>query len=84
MRCVTGRLLASVSALTLCLSAIAQVQTTTAITGSVTDGSGAMLPAVNITVRNDETGAVRETVTNESGHYAVQALRPESTRSQPV
>ena len=57
-------------------SASAQVQTTTAITGAVTDVTGAVMPGANITVRNDETGAVRETITNEAGHYAVQALRP--------
>ena len=74
MRRVIHYLLASLCAAALCLSAAAQVQTTTSITGAVTDGTGAFMPGVNITVRNDETGAVRETITNEAGHYAVQAL----------
>src|SRR5262245_12389663 len=60
----------------LCASASAQVQTTSAVSGTVTDSSGAVMPGVNITVRNEDTGAVRETVTNDAGHYSVQALRP--------
>src|SRR5438270_286401 len=76
MRCSMQCLLISALAVAFCLSASGQVQTTTAITGTVTDSTGAILPGVSITVRNDETGAVRETVTNEAGHYAVQALRP--------
>ena len=63
-------------AIALCATASAQVQTTSAITGTVTDSSGAVMPGVKITVRNEETGAVRETVTNDAGHYSVQALRP--------
>ena len=76
MRCSMQSLLISALAAVFCLNASAQVQTTTAITGMVTDVTGAILPGVSITVRNDETGAVRETNTNEAGHYAVQALRP--------
>jgi len=63
-------------AIALCASALAQVQTTSSIVGTVADSSGALMPGVGITVRNDDTGAVRETVTNDTGHYAVQALRP--------
>jgi hypothetical protein len=53
-----------------------QVQTTTSIKGAVTDTGGALMPGVRITVRSTDTGAVRETVSNEAGYYAVQALRP--------
>ncbi len=63
-------------AIALCATASAQVQTTSAITGTVTDSSGAVMPGVKVTVRNEETGAVRETITNDAGHYSVQALRP--------
>src|SRR5688572_15397259 len=76
MRGFVHFLLVSALAIAFCQGGSAQVQTTTAITGTVTDPTGAVLPAVSITVRNDETGAVRETVTNETGYYAVQALRP--------
>lgn len=67
---------ATCCALLLSAAAWAQVQTTTSITGTVSDPVGAVVPGVSITVRSDETGAVRETVTNDSGYYAVQALRP--------
>ncbi|HLV02605.1 MAG TPA: carboxypeptidase-like regulatory domain-containing protein, partial [Acidobacteriota bacterium] len=54
----------------------AQVQTTTAINGTVRDTSGAAIPGVTITIRDQATGAVRETVTDESGYYSVLSLRP--------
>ena len=63
-------------ALAICAGAWAQIQITTAIVGTVTDPSGAVVAAVSITVRNDDTGAVRETVTNNVGYYSVQALKP--------
>src|SRR5262249_18091081 len=54
----------------------AQMQSTTAIFGTVMDASGAVMPGVSITIRNEETGAVRETITNDAGYYSVQALKP--------
>lgn len=63
-------------ALAVAFNASAQVQTTTLITGTVTDPGGAVVPGVKITVRSDETGSVRETATNDGGYYAVQGLRP--------
>lgn len=58
------------------LTVFGQVQTTTAITGAVRDATGAVIPGVGITVRNQDTGAVRETVTNDAGYYNVPSLRP--------
>lgn len=57
-------------------SAWAQMQTTTAIVGTAKDSTGAVMAGVSITVRNDDTGAVRETITNDVGYYSVQALKP--------
>jgi hypothetical protein len=74
MKRVIPMILAFACAITPCVWA--QVQTTTAIVGTVKDTTGAVLPGVAITVRNDQTGAVRETVTNDAGYYSVQALRP--------
>jgi hypothetical protein len=52
-------------------------QTTTGtILGDVSDATGAKLPGVTITVTNEETGASRETVTNELGAYRVSGLPP--------
>src|SRR5688572_28537174 len=44
------------------------------ITGTVTDSSGAVIPGVEITVRNPGTGLNRTAMTNESGTYQVPLL----------
>ncbi len=54
----------------------AQVQTTTGITGTVTDVSGAVVPAVEVTATDQETGTVRRTTTNDVGYYIFQSLKP--------
>ncbi|MPY90252.1 MAG: hypothetical protein GEU99_20300 [Luteitalea sp.] len=53
-----------------------QVQTTTAITGTVRDTTGAVLPGATVTIVNQATGVSRERVTNHEGYYSVQSLRP--------
>jgi hypothetical protein len=49
-------------------------QTNATIRGSITDQSGAVLPGVAITVRNEATGIQRMTLSDESGNYQVAAL----------
>ena len=44
------------------------------ITGTVTDATGAVLPGVDIVVKNPATGLTRNAVTNESGTYQVPLL----------
>lgn len=44
------------------------------ITGTVEDASGALLPGVNITVTNKNTGVVTKTTTNGAGVYTVLQL----------
>ena len=51
----------------------AQVKSS-AITGTVTDTSGAVLPGVNVTVTETGTGTVNTTLTNEVGQYNVPYL----------
>src|SRR5262249_1504263 len=52
-------------------------QTTTGRSGgSVADEDGAVIPGVDITVRNPATGLVRNVVTNESGAFVVPLLPP--------
>ncbi|MBI4474382.1 MAG: carboxypeptidase regulatory-like domain-containing protein, partial [Acidobacteria bacterium] len=52
-------------------------QTTTGrIVGTVRDESGAMIPGVEITVRNPATGFVRNVTTGEQGSYNVPLLPP--------
>ena len=54
-------------------SAFAQVTTAT-ISGIARDGSGAVLPAAKVTVRNVQTGATRVLTTDEGGRYRAPQL----------
>src|SRR5262245_53095345 len=50
-------------------------QTTNAtLRGSITDQSGALLPGVTVSVRNQGTGVERTTLSDETGNYQVAAL----------
>jgi Carboxypeptidase regulatory-like domain len=49
-------------------------QATAQINGTAQDQSGAVLPGVEITATQTETGATRMTVTNESGSYSLPNL----------
>src|SRR5256712_8826835 len=49
-------------------------QATAQISGAVQDQSGAVLPGVEVTATQTETGVRRTTVTNETGSYALQTL----------
>src|SRR5580765_1477275 len=51
-----------------------RAQVSASIAGVVSDTSGARVPAAAITVKNVETGAIRSTVTDDSGRYQVLAL----------
>ena len=51
-------------------------QTSAGVKGVVTDSSGALVPGATIVVTNLETGARRETATNESGVYQFPLLQP--------
>jgi hypothetical protein len=53
-------------------------QTTGSLTGTVTDGSGAVVPKAHVTLTNTVTKDVRHTVSNEVGYFAFTAL-PAST-----
>ena len=65
--------LACLAVLVAAESARAQTVTGT-LQGTVTDSSGAVLPGASITIRNDETGGVREVITNDVGFYAAPYL----------
>ncbi len=57
------------------VSALAQ-STAGTITGIVTDASGAVIPGVDISLTNTDTGVVSKTQTNASGVYIVTSLLP--------
>jgi hypothetical protein len=46
------------------------------IVGSIKDQTGAVIPGVTITVKNDRTGDERTALTGEKGDYVVAALKP--------
>ena len=52
----------------------AQAQVAASITGSINDPSGAPISGAEIVVKSLETGALRNTVTDEGGRYQVLAL----------
>lgn len=54
----------------------AQSSTTGAISGVVTDNSGALLPGVDVTVKSASTGAVRSVRSDASGEYRISNLEP--------
>src|SRR5262245_21198554 len=51
-------------------------QTSAGVKGVVTDSSGALVAGAMIFVTNLDTGAWRETATNESGVYQIPLLQP--------
>src|SRR5258708_25561182 len=53
---------------------LAQAQVSASIKGNVSDASGAAVPAVTVTVKNIETGAIRSGVTDDAGRYLVVSL----------
>jgi hypothetical protein len=65
--------------LALCVGSLGQINTGK-ITGSVTDSSGAVVPAVPITALNDATGVVTRAETSEGGEYVLNFLVPGTYR----
>src|SRR5689334_24812521 len=51
-----------------------RAQATAQISGTVKDQSGAVLPGVEVTATQTQTGIARMTVTNETGTYALSNL----------
>jgi hypothetical protein len=56
------------------VSATAHAQVSANIKGIATDASGAVVPGAIVTAKNIETGAIRSSVTDDSGRYLVLAL----------
>ena len=69
--CVTGALLLLAS-----LAVTASAQFKAGVQGTVADTTGAVVPGVEITVTNQETGVSQKGTTSEAGFYAVTNLPP--------
>jgi hypothetical protein len=55
---------------------LAQVETTTRISGVITDPSGASVPGVRLVVTNQGTGATRQGASDANGRYSFPSLHP--------
>jgi hypothetical protein len=60
----------------LCMGLQAFGQTEAALSGTVADASGAIIPGVTVTATNDNTGVVSTTVSNQAGVYNFPSLLP--------
>ena len=69
LKCLVGAL--SISALT---CAVVWAQATAQISGAVTDATGALLPGVEVTVTQTDTGLTRTALSNETGAYILANL----------
>ena len=59
-------------------SSVACAQSTAALSGSVTDPSGAVVPQAQVTIHSLTTGIARSAVSDAAGTYAVPSLQPGS------
>src|SRR5262245_22210201 len=69
----TVTVLMGLLAVVLC-SAVVWAQVTAQISGTVKDQTGAVLPGVEVTATNTDTGVIRNAVTNETGGYVLPNL----------
>jgi hypothetical protein len=53
-----------------------QAQDAATLTGTVRDGTGAVIPGVKVELKNTATGAVHQLTTNSAGEYVAAALLP--------
>jgi hypothetical protein len=60
----------------LLIPGLALAQDTASLTGTIRDKSGAVLPKVDVVIRNTATGVVREVKSNSAGEYVAAALQP--------
>jgi hypothetical protein len=78
-RCGAALRLAAALLISLCLigpSPAAAQTTISSVSGSVLDQSGAVIAAAEVVLRDLDAGVERRTTSNESGTYAMPALRP--------
>lgn len=58
------------------LPQISRAQSTASLNGTITDTSGALVPAAKITAVNTATGAVRTGETNDAGVFSISSIIP--------
>src|SRR5438046_14133 len=61
--------------LTVSFASTSQAQTSLGtIKGAVTEPSDALVPGATVTITNEGTGLIWVTMTNDSGHYAIEGM----------
>ena len=65
-------------ALLLCIVSPVSAQVNASVGGTVSDATGAIIPKVDLTARNVNTGIVTKGVTNDTGSYTFASLQPGS------
>src|SRR5689334_2991744 len=73
---MTRRVITATLLLTLALSGYAFGQVNAVLTGTVSDASGALIPGVEVTAKNINTGITDTRITNETGSFAFPSLQP--------
>lgn len=68
--------LLALSLFVFCLPAFSQTSGAGGIVGTLTDPSGSVVPGVDVTILNTETGLARTVHTNQSGIYSATFLQP--------
>ncbi len=51
---------------------------TASLSGTVNDAKGAALPKANVVIRSESNGSIKTTVSDASGHFSIDGLRPGS------
>src|SRR5262249_55480710 len=74
MKSLASRLLCLLLVVLFCFSLLWSQGSTAQITGSVSDPTGAVLPGVEITATQTETGVSRTAISNEAGAYVLPNL----------
>ncbi len=62
--------------LCVCLSAPIVAQVNATLSGTVSDSSGALIPGVEVTAKNINTGIMTTRISNETGAYDFPSLQP--------
>ena len=71
---LTSSLMIAVLSLTAAAGSLFAQSSTGTIVGTVTDASGAVVPAAALTITNKATSAARNIVADDSGSYSAPAL----------
>src|SRR5437762_6984138 len=70
------RNIAALLLLACCVSTVPAQTTFGTITGTITDATGAVIPAAPVTVTNEATGVVRRAATAANGVFTLVDLQP--------